>query len=348
MSRAQLTSTVEQSSGGAVSPYVAGKNFLVNGGFDCWQRGTSFSSATNTYTTAYSADRWYFVSSYTSNSSAYTLTRQTSGITGFQYAAKIQRTAGQTALGAIQLQQSMETVNSIPLAGKTVTLSFYAKAGANYSATSNLLVVRLYTGTGTDENIQNGYVNLVLPLDTTATLTTTAQRFSYQVTIPSTATEIGLVFLSTPTGTAGADDSFSITGVQLEQGSVATPFSRAGGTLQGELAACQRYYWRQTSGSGGTYAPLGQGFGSGSNSTQVSFLLSNPVTMRTSASYVDYANAYVYDSVSNFAVSSITINTTTLNETNLIVNSNSIIQYRPYWLNAWGSSSAYIGISAEL
>jgi hypothetical protein len=39
-----------------------------------------------------------------------------------------------------------------------------------------------------------------------------------------------------------ASNVIDVWGVQLEVGSVATPFSRAGGTIQGELAACQRYY----------------------------------------------------------------------------------------------------------
>jgi hypothetical protein len=97
------------------------------------------------------------------------------------------------------------------------------------------------TGTGTDQNPLTGYTGQVVTAGT-KTLTATWQRFTYTQIVPATATEISLDFYFTPTGTAGAADYFEITGVQLELGSYATTFSRAGGTIQGELAACQRYY----------------------------------------------------------------------------------------------------------
>ena len=55
-------------------------------------------------------------------------------------------------------------------------------------------------------------------------------------------TVFGSTFTTIPSGA-----SFSFTGVQLEIGSTATAFSRAGGTIQGELAACQRYFYKTTS-----------------------------------------------------------------------------------------------------
>ena len=56
MSRAQLTSTVEQNSAGAASPFLAGKNKIINGDFYWSQRGTSFSLVSGQN---YTLDRFY-------------------------------------------------------------------------------------------------------------------------------------------------------------------------------------------------------------------------------------------------------------------------------------------------
>jgi hypothetical protein len=169
------------------------------------------------------------------------VTGDTTNLPNIQYAARVQRNSGQTGTSSVQLSQSMETINSIPFAGKTVTMSFYARAGANFSSASSNLSAYLTTGTGTDQNAFSTYTGASYTITSNVTLTTTWQRFSVTGTIGSTVTELAPTFLYTPVGTAGTNDYFEITGVQLEVGSVATPFHTFSTTLQGELQACRRY-----------------------------------------------------------------------------------------------------------
>jgi hypothetical protein len=222
--------------------YTAGTvqgNPVINSAMQIAQRGTSV--ALNA-AAGYSLDRWY--SYYAGN---LTISRQstndTTNLPNIQYCARVQRNSGQTNTGGISFGQNFETVNSIPYAGKTVTMSFYARAGANYSSASNALLVLLISGTGTDQNyISGSYTGGANVIYQTATLTTTWQRFSYTATIGATATELAPTFNYTPSGTAGANDYFEVTGVQIDVGNVALPFRTYAGTIQGELAACQRYY----------------------------------------------------------------------------------------------------------
>jgi hypothetical protein len=215
-------------------------NPVLNSAFQIWQRGTSL--ATGTTGQSYQADRWNGFRSTTGATVSRQVTNDTTNLPFIQYCARVQRDSGNTAVNAIILSNNFETINSIPYAGKTVTLSFYARAGANFSATSSLLSAQLITGTGTDQNWITGYTGQAVPINQNVTLTTTWQRFSVTATIATTATEMAIDFNYAPTGTAGANDWFEVTGVQLEVGSVATPFKTYGGTIQGELAACQRYY----------------------------------------------------------------------------------------------------------
>jgi hypothetical protein len=143
----------------------------------------------------------------------------------------------------MNFRYAMETSDAIRLAGQTVTISFYAKAGANYSSASSNLNTFQYSGTGTNQAAidMTSWTGLGNTSGTNFTLTTSWQRFTVTQSYASTVKQIGLAFVSTPVGTAGADDSFFITGIQVEAGSVATPFQTASGTLQGELALCQRY-----------------------------------------------------------------------------------------------------------
>jgi len=247
-------------------------NPVLNSSFQIWQRGTSISYSANQ---AYNADRWL-----TQMPAAGTVSRQltndTTNLPFIQYCARVQRTSGQTATSAHFLYQNFESINSIPYAGRTVTYSFYARAGANYSATSNALVANLYSGTGTDQNVLSTYTGFATVATTTATLTTTWQRFSVTGTVATSATELSLGFSFTPTGTAGANDWFEVTGVQLEVGSVATPFKTYAGTIQGELAACQRYFQQVINGN-----TQNIGVGWNYSSSYAMAILYLPVVMRT-------------------------------------------------------------------
>ena len=223
--------------------YTAGtvqSNPVLNSAFQIWQRGTSFTSTAET--TANIADRWTAYTGSTGRTVTRQATNDTTNLPNIQYCVRYQRNSGVTNTSAQYLSNTFETINSIPYAGKTVTLSFYARAGANYSATSNALSVELRTGTGTDQNIYSGFTGTAYAVTSSATLTTTWQRFSFTGTVGATATQLAVALIASPTGTAGANDYFEVTGVQIDIGNVALPFRTNGATIQGELAACQRYY----------------------------------------------------------------------------------------------------------
>lgn len=257
----------------AGSANVAGKNGVLNSAFNVWQRGTSVAGAGGG---AYTADRWFLYAG-----GQITVSRQATGDTTnlpfIQYCARVQRANASADTTNFSFGQSFETINSIPFAGKTISYSFYARKGANYSSASNTLGVLLCSGTGTDQNKQSGgYTGNVDIINTTVTLTNTWQRFTFNgLSVASTATELAPFFSFTPTGTAGAADYYEVTGVQLEIAGSASAYSPNTSTYQVELAACQRYFVRAIDGSS-NQSILGQA--TGSTTAQVPFRM--PVEMR--------------------------------------------------------------------
>jgi hypothetical protein len=307
-----LLSNASATSGSQLISNAAGTSFayqatpsasnpVLNSAMQIWQRGTSISLAASAPTT-YLADRWCTT---TNANQSCTVSRQLTGDTtnlpNIQYAMRFQRNSGQTGTGQISVLNNFETINTIPFVGKTITISFYGRAGANYSMASNNLYLISYTGTGTDQNALSGYTGSTLSYST-VTLTTSWQRFSYTYAVSSTTTEMAIGTSWIPTGTAGANDYYDVTGFQIDIGSVALPFRTYASTLQGELAACQRYYFRNTSDNS---TEILMANGSLATTTQARGFMNFPVPMRVTPTVLDSSNiAFLKSDGSQVAITS--------------------------------------------
>jgi len=318
----------------------AGKNKIINGDFNIWQRGTSFTlagSGANNYT----ADRFnaqFDGTGATCTVSQQTFTAGTAPVAGYegQFFARWNRSAAGSGNTLNYYKQPIEDVRTF--AGQAITLSFWAKADA-----ARTLTAQIYQEFGA------GGSGAVLALNGTASVTTSWQRFTISATVPSIAgktvgTNSSLtLYLIMPTGVAF---TFDYWGVQLEAGSVATPFQTATGTVQGELAACQRYYARQSA-SGNQYTPYGIGYGS-SGTTNALVTIKLPVTMRVNPTAIDYSAVTFQDTGGLHTASSVTINQGGFDHVQVAIVSTGLTQNVPGALLANASTSSYLGFSAEL
>ena len=224
------------------------RNRIINGGMQIAQYGTSVNPG-NTAVYTYSMDRW-FTAINSGSASGYTisqLSQTNTGLSGFYNALRYQRNSGQTNTTTMAFGQTIETANCFDLAGQTATLSFWARAGSNFSAASSQITARIATGTGADQGSSGAYNGTwtgYAAINNLVTLTTSWTRYSIAVSIPSGTNEIQVLFYWAGVGTAGTNDYADFTGIQLEAGPVPTPFERR---LYGtELALCQRYYYQYT------------------------------------------------------------------------------------------------------
>lgn len=245
--KGQITST---GTAAITSGLTGFRNRIINGDMRIDQRNAGSVVTISTGSPSYILDRW--VAYQNSPSTLVQISRNTSAPSGFQNSIKWGRNGSGTAGGVTVLAQALETANSIDAQGGTVTLSFYAKAGANFSSASSLLGVLVYSGTGTDESVAsmvtNTWTGKANPINSSATLTTSWQKFTFtSSTLGASVSQLGVYLNWTTVGAAGADDNVYITGVQLEVGSTATEFERRPIGL--ELSLCQRYYYELPSGA---------------------------------------------------------------------------------------------------
>lgn len=244
--------------------FYAGKNKVLNSNFSVWQRGTSGFSING-----YTADQWYATrGNGTVGVSQQTFTPGAAPASGYESAFYLRYAlTGASTSGTPTLQQRIEDVRTF--AGQTVTVSFWAKASTSASPASIQVVQNFGSG---------GSADVTTTVVTSPSYTTSFVRYSYTISVPSisgktigTSSYLQLIF-NWPLSTTFT--SFDIWGVQVEAGSVATPFQTATGTIQ-EVAACQRYY----------ATSLGNGdAGLWDSATEIWFGCRHPVQMRTTPS----------------------------------------------------------------
>ncbi len=308
----------------------AGINLLYNGDFKLWQRGVSFACAS---TTVYTADRWQG----TTTANTATFSRQ-NGATSGSYVMRVQRNNAITNTTAITLIQSLTREMAIGSANNIVTLSFWARKGANFSATSDTITVKIITGDGTTDvsAASSSFGSQTNAVNTTQVITSTLTKYTFSTSaLGSAITQLAASIGFVPVGTAGAADYFEITDIQLEVNPVATNFQRI--SYAEELQRCQYFY------------QLIYGFSGYANSTtqiQVSLQYTMRIIPTVSASGV----LCITDGAANYIQSSFVVDATLLFANGgllFVSNFTGMTQYRPCILNPIVNNN-YLTLSAEL
>jgi hypothetical protein len=336
--------------------YAAGKNKIINGDFSINQR--SFTSTTTTFT--YGFDRWlmqFVDGTVTYSKESFTPgTAPVAGYEGTNFARLV--STGQTLTTAeARLRQPIEDVRTF--AGQTVTISFWAKAS---TGTPNVAI-------GFTQNFGSGGSSSVILNGQKFAITSSWARYSKTFSIPSISGKtIGTggtslnpnIWTSAGSTQNTATDSLGIQsvtidfwGVQIEAGSEATPFQTATGTLQGELAACQRYYYRTTlTGTSQPFA-IAQNF-SATQSRGVTYF---PVEMRIRPTALEQTGT-----ANQYAVQQFGLLTETCSAVPTYANSSSILAVTTFTVasgltdqeagmllsDPTNGANAYLGWSAEL
>jgi len=276
------------------------RNRIINGDMRIDQRNAG-ASVTNATSTDYSVDRWNISGGVATK---FTAQRSTIVPTGFTNSLLITSSSAYS-IGASDynyLMQGIEGFNVADLGwgtanAQSITLSFWVRSSltGTFGGTIRNLIsgaTRAYPFTFSISSANTyEYKTITIPGDTTGIWATdnsnsltvcfgfgAGSTFSGTAGVWAGSNLISATGAVSLVGTNGA--TFNITGVQLEAGSVATPFERRPyGT---ELALCQRYYYRSTIGGSEVY-------GAGHCQATTSFRLFTPfpTTMRTSPTAVE-------------------------------------------------------------
>jgi hypothetical protein len=318
---------------------AAAKNAIINGGFDIWQRGTSI---VNPAGGTFLADRWV-----SAGSNNLTISQETTGApNGSRY---VMRATSTNISSYINMSHYIETSNVAQFWGSTVTVKVLMRRNSTASAGNYVWQLdkssTVDAGSGATWSAVSN-TTVALTALTTGTGVTDWTTVSFTTTVPNDGTAKSLRLTGTFSSAQATGSIIEWSQSSLEIGSVATSFTRAGGTIQGELAACQRYYFRSTSGNAYAFMPAQ---GVGYNSVTVDLVGRMPVTMRVAPTSVDFSTLRCYDDANALPITNLVISSNQPDATYITATvASGGVQFRPYFLGANNSSTAYLGYSAEL
>lgn len=194
----------------------ASKNYIINGGFDFWQRGTSG-------TTGYIADRMQVVA-------ATATTRSTDVPNNF---SKYSMQIAQSSVQFGYFKQKIESVFTRELYDTTVTLVFWAKSTAGTST--------LYVDINQADAVDNFSTVTNVYTKTLATSPSSSwTQYSYTFIVTATMAINGFEIVFVRNNTSANTTLYSQ--IQLNPGDRVLGFSTAGRNYPEELQLCQRYY----------------------------------------------------------------------------------------------------------
>ncbi len=188
------------------------KNYIINGNFDVWQRSTSFGAITNSYF----ADRWIAIQGFTSLSK-----NAASAPTGAYYSTYLNKNSS----GAMVFAQRIEAINIKNMASKTITLSFNTRVVSG--SLTNIVVEFSYP------NDSDNFGGAKTSISSTTLTPINNSKSSVSVALPANVINgLEVKFTMNIVG----DTAVTFNQVQLEEGSVATPFEQRPYGL--ELSLC--------------------------------------------------------------------------------------------------------------
>jgi hypothetical protein len=243
-------------------PISGARNRIINGDMRIDQRNNGAAVTINSTANTYTLDRWF--ASGESTDGVFTVDQTTDAPAGFTNSTRITTTTADASIGSTQIylfRQSIEGNNIYDLAfgtasAKAITISFWVRSsltGTFGGALNNSVNDRNYPFTYSISAANTWeYKTISVAGDTTGTwLTDTGRGITLTFQIGAGSSRVaaagGWTGTSNIYGATGATNvigtlnaTWDITGVQLEPGTVATPFERR--SYGQELALCERYY----------------------------------------------------------------------------------------------------------